>query len=349
MPEPEYIYVYGTLLKGEPNNSLLKNCVLEDYISIPGTLYDTGAGYPAALPEGGNGSGIFGELYRLPADNNLLLKTLDRYEDTSDGIFKRNTVNIDDKKIFIYSIKDPLVFDGSQTIFSGSWLQYSPGIKDNPLSFVTNFENSHKFYYRFLSHEREVVLPGDSGIIISAPHATNHIRLNRFKVYEKYTAAISALLHSLTGASSIYTNSVSISDPNYYDSCHFKSRIKEMCSDTPHHFLLDVHGTGEDREFDVYPGIGKNREFLLGYTEILNDFYNIAEKYNISCGSLDKFPAAKQQTIAKYGAINLKIPSMQIEINKRCRNPERDPAKFLNIIGFIWEFLEKIKKGMNKS
>jgi len=340
----KHLFVYGTLLKGEYGNSLLKNCILTEYISIPGTLFDTGFGFPAASIEQKGTSVIYGELYRLPRDHIALLEKLDRYEDTPNGIFKRISIKINGIESFIYVVKNTNIFDEHREITSGSWLGFSRNIKEDPLSFILNFEKAHKFYYRFLSEEQTVILPGDNGIIISAPHATNHIRLNKFKIFERYTAAISALMHSLTGASSVYTNTVSISDPNYYDNCELKKRLGVMCKDSSHNFLLDIHGTGEEREFDIYPGIGKDKEFLLGHTQILDDFYKTAAEYGISCGSPLKFPASKQQTVTKYSATQLSIPSMQLEINKRCRQPDKHPEKFLDLIGFIREFLLKKKK-----
>jgi len=42
------LFVYGTLLSGEPLHSRLSGCKLISAFEVPGRLYDTGAGYPAA-------------------------------------------------------------------------------------------------------------------------------------------------------------------------------------------------------------------------------------------------------------------------------------------------------------
>jgi len=340
----EYLYIYGTLLKAEPNNSLLKDCILEQYLSIPGTLYNTGSGYPAAYLVKGTSYSIYGELYKLPKNKELLLKNLDYYEGTKENIFKRNIINIDGKDCYIYSIEDPGLLEKKDIISSGSWLQFNKNTRKYPISFAINFEKSHKYSYRRISKDSTIILPGINGIIVSAPHATNHIRLNKYKVYERYTAAVSALIHSLAGVSSFYTNTVSIADPNYYDNCSYKNQLKEFAGRNKNYFLLDIHGTGEERECDIYPGIGNNKEFLLGHTEILDDFYRISDKHGLSIGSLHKFPAVKQQTVTKYCATQLNIPSMQIEINKKYRKPDKSPEKFLDMVYFIVEFIEEIKK-----
>lgn len=340
----EYLFVYGTLLKGEPGNTLINNCILEDYLSIPGTLYNTGLGFPAASLIFNKDSRIFGELYRLPNENKLLLKELDDYENTSEGLFNRDSIKIKNNDCFIYSLKDPGFFNEERSILSGSWLEFSHNIKEDPVSFAVNFEQKQVFHYRYLTSDKTIVLPGNSGIIVSAPHATNHIRLNKYKVHERYTGALSALMHSLTGATSIYSNSVSISDSNYYDNSAYKTLLEKTTGKYRYNFLLDIHGTGEEREFDLYPGIGINKKFLLGRTKILDDLYRTADKYKISLGGLDRFPASKQQTVTKFCATQLGIPSMQIEINKRYRKPESGPEKFLDMILFLRDFLELVKK-----
>ena len=340
----DYLFVYGTLLKGEHANHLLRDCILTAYTCTNGKLFNTGFGFPALHYEKNSSSPVYGELYRLPRDKGKLISELDLYEDTESGIFDRANVSINGIESFIYQLKDPAIFDKSMVIEGGSWLRHNSEIKEDPLSFALNFEQSHKFYYRHLTHDSNIFLPGSSGTVVSAPHSTNHVRLGRFKIFERYTAALSALMHSLTGACSLYANSVSISDPNYYDNCGFKETLTEIAKNKRCEFLLDIHGTGEEREHDVYPGIGKNNEFLLGQTFILDSFYETADKFGISCGSTDRFPASKQQTVTKYGASRLNIPSMQVEINRKFRQPEKHPEKFLNLVGFLREFLGKIKK-----
>ena len=259
----DYLFVYGTLLKGEHANHLLRDCILTAYTHTSGKLYDTGCGFPAMNREANPPSHVYGELYRLPRDNGRLISKLDLYEDTESGIFDRAKVNINGIDSFIYQLKDPEIFDSRMEIESGSWLRYNGEIKEDPLTFALNFEQSHKFYYRHLTHDSNIFLPGSSGTVVSAPHSTNHVRFGRIKIFERYTAALSALMHSLTGACSLYTNSVSISDPNYYDNCGFKETLTEITKNKRYGFLLDIHGTEENREHDIYPGIGKNKEFLL--------------------------------------------------------------------------------------
>ena len=46
------LIVYGTLMRGEPNSHLCRNAMSISPCEIQGTLYDTGWGFPAFVPEG---------------------------------------------------------------------------------------------------------------------------------------------------------------------------------------------------------------------------------------------------------------------------------------------------------
>ena len=339
----EYLFVYGTLLKGESQNSRLNGCILEEYLSIPGELYDTGYGFPAAYLNGDQESVIFGELYRLPRESASFIELLDSYEDIPNGIFERNTIKVNTESCYIYSLKDPRIPGNFFKIKPGSWLRYCSYIKNDPVTFALNFENAHKRYYRYITESSIITVPGTGGILVSAPHATNHIRLKKYKIFERYTAAVAVLMHSVLDTSSVYTNSVSMTDPNYYDESEFKRSLAEIAGVKKLDFVLDIHGTGEEREEDIYPGVGDSGEFLLGKDQIIDFLYKSADEYGLKCGSLGKFPAAKQQTVTKYCALNLGVPSMQLEINRKYRMPEKHPENFITLINFLKNFLSKIK------
>ena len=46
------LIVYGTLMSGERNHRFCRNAVSINPCTITGTLYDTGYGFPAFVPEG---------------------------------------------------------------------------------------------------------------------------------------------------------------------------------------------------------------------------------------------------------------------------------------------------------
>ncbi|WP_110111576.1 gamma-glutamylcyclotransferase family protein [Bacillus sp. CGMCC 1.16541] len=70
-----YVFVYGTLRKGESNHDLLKDAhLVAEQAYTKGVLYDSGRGYPAMTV----GEGVvYGELYEV---NDFELKALDQLE-----------------------------------------------------------------------------------------------------------------------------------------------------------------------------------------------------------------------------------------------------------------------------
>jgi gamma-glutamylcyclotransferase (GGCT)/AIG2-like uncharacterized protein YtfP len=81
----EYVFVYGTLRKNEPNHTFMAGTELvSEQVSICGQLWDTGFGYPAVVLD--QYSRVFGELYRVSVDQ---LQRLDRLE----GYYGPTSVN----------------------------------------------------------------------------------------------------------------------------------------------------------------------------------------------------------------------------------------------------------------
>ena len=143
----EYLFVYGTLLKGKSNNSRLKDSTLVEYASVPGKLYDTDMVYPAAYYSSELESRIYCEIYKLPENYEKLLENLDYYEDIPSNIYIRDEILLNNKKAFIYTLRDRNSAKELKEINSGSWLKHNKSIRNNPLTFAKNFENAHKNYF----------------------------------------------------------------------------------------------------------------------------------------------------------------------------------------------------------
>src|SRR5579885_1476304 len=80
--EIDKLFVYGTLLQGERRNHHLDGCHLMKSAEIPGRLYDTGRGYPAALFDGNSKETVMGEIYAISGDVGKKLRELDEIEGT---------------------------------------------------------------------------------------------------------------------------------------------------------------------------------------------------------------------------------------------------------------------------
>jgi len=78
----EYLFTYGTLQPGLAPECIAEAVAKLQWIgegSVAGALYDLGE-YPGARPDAGSGSRIFGTVYLLPEDPEVL-RQLDAYEE----------------------------------------------------------------------------------------------------------------------------------------------------------------------------------------------------------------------------------------------------------------------------
>jgi gamma-glutamylcyclotransferase (GGCT)/AIG2-like uncharacterized protein YtfP len=345
MPEKiNKVFVYGTLLQGEFRNPHMSDCRLLGTLEIPGALYDTGRGYPAMVFDDKSDKSVCGELY-LMSNPVTKINELDVVEMIEAGLFNRVELSYGGTDFYTYEaglqLSECLI--PQNKITEGNWRRYSSLLFHDPLSFATNFENRQKLLYREPADSDSdglIYIKGDIPILVSAPHSSVHKRMGKLKRQEYYTAALSVMLHSLAGCHVLYTNRLMETDPNYYDESPFKNKLNEIADSNHIKLLIDLHGTGRERRYDLYPGVGNEREFLLGCDNYLDELQKRAGSSNISVGGLDVFPAAKQMTVTKYAARKLNIPSIQLEINRNLREPDKKPGDFMRLVKFLGDLID---------
>lgn len=340
------LFVYGTLRKGESRSIKLLDFEFINTFKLPGRIYNTDYNFPVAVYDQNSSTCIHGEFYKIP-ENPEYLEEIDIVEGVKNDLFKRSGISYKKENFYLYEPGKRLssFIKPQYLIKNGNWLTEYGLATTDPVSFAFNFEENHKKYYNKETSgvpDQTVFLEGNYPVLISCPHSTKHNRLGKLKSQEFYTAAIGAILHSRLDCSCIYSNRIQNSDPNYYDGSGFKEELKKVITKNNIKLVVDIHGTGEYRKFDIYPGIGNKKEFLLGNEMIIELFYEKTKKYNLSVGGLDVFPAVKQNTITKFSAIKLNVPSMQIEIKKGLRTPD-NKSEFLNLINMLSEFLKELK------
>lgn len=94
-----HLFTYGSLASTRPGSvgrELLAGCERVREGSVRGTLYDLGD-YPALLLSGNDT--VPGVIWRCPVP---LLSTLDAYEGTDSGLFRRAAVQVDGLACWIY-------------------------------------------------------------------------------------------------------------------------------------------------------------------------------------------------------------------------------------------------------
>ncbi len=340
------VFIYGTLLQGELRNRFMSGCKLLKTLEIHGTIYDTIRGYPAAIFDEGSENTVSGELY-LMGNPDKKIAELDVVEGVDSGLFKRVILRHKGERFISYET-GPLLRECLKTvnqIETGSWRRHSSLCFNDPLGFAINFEDTQKYLYRGSltpDSQGSIYIAGDVPLLVTAPHACVHKRMGKLKRQEFYTGALSTMLHSLTGCHALYTNRLMEVDPNYYDNSRFKNKMSEIVSHHSFKFLVDLHGTGPEKEYDIYPGVGVDKEFIIGHDNYLDELERAATLNGISIGGLDVFPAAKQMTVTKYAARKLGIPAIQLEINRRLRDPEKRPDDFMKLVKFLRGFIENL-------
>jgi gamma-glutamylcyclotransferase (GGCT)/AIG2-like uncharacterized protein YtfP len=340
------LFVYGTLLRGEERSCYMRGCRLVSVLEIPGRMFDTKRGFPAALFGGEPGSAVSGELYIMD-DPSSKIKELDVVEGTGSGLFRRVEIEHSGTRFFCYE-PGPLlneILTDENRIPGGNWRTYSSLAFTDPADFALRFEEHIRDFYKARAGDDSDGLPflrGNAPVLITAPHATAHVRMGGLKRQEFYTGALSVLMHALTGCHALYTDALSDPDPNYSDESPFKIKLSGIAEEMGIEFLIDIHGTGSKRPEDIYPGVGLNKEFLHGRHGYLRELEHIAEITGVSLGSTDVFPAARQMTVTRFAATRLGIPSMQLEINRALRQPGENPLEFIKLVKFLSGFIDRL-------
>jgi gamma-glutamylcyclotransferase (GGCT)/AIG2-like uncharacterized protein YtfP len=87
---PEILFVYGSLLGGEPNANFLAGMKTEEG-RAKGILYRLPAGYPALVPDPG-GAWVQGELVTI--SDPVRLRVLDGLEGVGQGFYRRERLAV---------------------------------------------------------------------------------------------------------------------------------------------------------------------------------------------------------------------------------------------------------------
>jgi gamma-glutamylaminecyclotransferase len=115
------LFVYGTLLRGEPNHPQLSDAsfVRRTRTAAAYELVDLG-GYPALLEDGE--SAISGEVYEVDAE---LLARLDAFEEVPE-LYERKPIDLIDGSVDAYVMSRDRA-SGAPRITDGGWLEQRPG------------------------------------------------------------------------------------------------------------------------------------------------------------------------------------------------------------------------------
>ena len=118
------LIVYGTLMSGESNHRFCRNAVSITPCTVTGTLYDTGYGFPAFVPEGENM--VAAELIEIPFEDWEAVDRLEGYPRLYDRLmFPAKLADGTDTTGWVYVMHN--LPEMAQVIESGSWKEYRHG------------------------------------------------------------------------------------------------------------------------------------------------------------------------------------------------------------------------------
>ena len=118
------LIVYGTLMSGESNHRFCRNAVSITPCTVTGTLYDTGSGFPAFVPEGENT--VAAELIEIPFEDWEAVDRLEGYPRLYDRLmFPAKIADGTDTTGWVYVMHN--LPEMAQVIESGSWKEYRHG------------------------------------------------------------------------------------------------------------------------------------------------------------------------------------------------------------------------------
>lgn len=178
---------------------------------------------------------------------------------------------------------------------------------------------------------------GDINVLISAPHTTTHIREDEVKDAEIYTGSIAMLIQEYTGAHVIY-NVHEGEDSNYVIGGNYKEKIGDIIKDHDIDVVIDLHGAGENREFDLDIG--------TDYGQTVSDERIDLLKHSLADSSInqvyvdDTFTASDEGTITNHTWNQYDTEAMQLEIHYDYRNPRNDIDSYFQMLKSLVFFVE---------
>ena len=118
------LIVYGTLMSGERNHRFCRNAVNITPCTVTGTLYDTGYGFPAFVPEGENT--VAAELIEIPFEDWEAVDRLEGYPRLYDRLmFPAKLADGTDTTGWVYVMHN--LPEMAQVVESGSRKEYRHG------------------------------------------------------------------------------------------------------------------------------------------------------------------------------------------------------------------------------
>jgi len=192
-----------------------------------------------------------------------------------------------------------------------------------------------------------IYLPGKIPVLVSAPHAVRHVRKKQIKSSDEFTGSLAYLLHEITDCHALAVTKLYGGDPNYDDPCIYKDEIERITGEHPVKIVLDIHGAGRERPFDIDLGTMNGRS-LAGNPEIITWVRDRFREEGFPQVTNDFFSADKQYTVTRFVAEKLHIPALQLEINRKYRTPHQNGEAYFRLFHALAEVIAMLHEKFSK-
>ena len=176
-----------------------------------------------------------------------------------------------------------------------------------------------------------LIVPSEikTAVLLSAPHAVEHLRDGKPKFAEPDTAALAIMLGEELGCP-VIINVLGKEDPNYHEESPYCDRAVSAIKEHGLKLALDMHESAPNRaySFAVGTGYGKN---VFGKIEIAETFARALTEHGFDNVEIDLYPYAgsKERTVASSLRREARVPAIQLEINSKffMEGKDRDPKR----------------------
>ncbi len=189
-----------------------------------------------------------------------------------------------------------------------------------PIWGISFHERMHSPYreltmrYGMKKQESFELIEGNGLVMISAPHAVEHVREGKVRYPEPQTAFLAKALHERLDCPVIYKTANAGDDANYDVECPYKQAITEFVRSHQVRFLLDLHQMAGFRPIQIC--IGTGRYTNMQDEGLVEQIVKIFEQKGITPVNIDQpFAASYPYTVSAYVHRECKLPCLQIEIN----------------------------------
>lgn len=197
-----------------------------------------------------------------------------------------------------------------------------------------NFDKLHndrKIFLQKNQNEDHVFMVGNSGVLISVPHAVSQVRLGKYKPPEIGACAVGLHLASEGNHHFIAKTTNNHDDANFDENSSYKDSVRRIINKYGIKYFIDVHGLGAHRECDVNLGVhlGKNIEQDKGCFKKL---CKALEEGGFLVKIDQPFMAGSQTLSGAMKNENEKLWTLQIEINCAITNQRKNFARFEKLL-----------------